>query len=192
MQSSKVFFEFPDIKSCGEFSFEKLTTDNFQQLYLLFEGDDSPFTDKRFKQYASAEKYANDFEKYGRFSPKHGSQDWLFKWKDEYAGILHLYDLSLETFAENNKRCWIGFATKPSLRKKRITKRAVSCFVNYIYKNCPEIKYVHSMTLKGNVAAEALLFSIGFKKDEEERLSKNHNFYLLEKVGTPEKKLLID
>ena len=119
-----------------------MTTENFQPLYLLFEGDDSPFTEESFKQYASAEKYANDL---------------------------------------NNKRCWIGFATKPLLRKKGITKRAVSCFVNYIYKNYPEIKYVHSMTLNGNVAAGALLFSIGFKKDEEERLSINHNFYLLEK-----------
>ncbi|MGZ8557404.1 MAG: hypothetical protein ACXWWC_03685 [Chitinophagaceae bacterium] len=66
-----------------------------------------------------AEKYANDLEKYGRFSSKHGSQDWLFKWKEEYALILHLYDLSLETFAENKRRWWIGSATKPSLRKKR-------------------------------------------------------------------------
>ena len=181
MHSSKAYFNFPDIKGYGEFSFEKLTTKNFQQLWMLFEVDDSPFTEESFKQYDLAEKYANDLEKYGRFSPKHGSQDWLFKWKEEYAGILHLYDLSLETFAENNKRCWIGFATKPLLRKKGITKRAVSCFVNYIYTNFTEIKYVHSMTLKGNVAAGALLFSIGFKKDVEERLSENYNFYLLEK-----------
>ena len=158
-----------------------MTTENFQQLYLLFEGDDSPFTDKRFKQYDSAKLYASELEKYGRFSPKHGSQDWLFKWKDEYAGILHLYDLSLETFAENNKRCWIGFATKPSLRKKGITKKVVSHFINYIFQYFPEINFIHAMTLKENIAAEALLFSLGFKRDEEERLSKNHNFYLLEK-----------
>ncbi len=37
------------------------------------------------------------------------------------------------------------------------------------------------MTFIGNVADGALLFSIRFKMDEEERLSENHSFYLLEK-----------
>lgn len=180
---TKVYFDFPDIKSIDNFSFEKLTTENFQQLYLLFEGDDSVFTDDRFKHHVSAREYANYLEKYGRFSPKHGSQDWFFKWKKEYAGILHLYDLSLETFAENNKRCWIGFATKPALRKKGITKSAVSLFIHYIFNNYPEIIYIHAMCLKGNVAAEKLLFSARFQKDEEERLSKKHNFFILEKTN---------
>ncbi len=181
MQTSKAYFDFPDIKSADEFYFEKLTTENFQQLYLLFEGDDSLFTAERFKHYETAEQYANELEKYGRFSPKHGSQDWLFKWKEEYAGILHLYDLSLETFAENNKRCWIGFAIKPSLRKKGITKKVVSHFTNYIFRDYPEISYIHAMSLKGNIAAEALLYAVGFKKDQEERVSAKHNFYLLKK-----------
>jgi len=182
MQVSKPYFDFPDIDNVGEISFEKLTIENFQQLYLLFESDDSTFTNERFKHYDTAKQYAHDLEKYGRFSPKHGSQDWLFKWKEEYAGILHLYDLSLETFAENNKRCWIGFATKPSQRKKGITKNIISYFLHYIFKNYPEIIYIHAMSLKGNIMAELLLYSLGFKKDETERLSKKHNFYLLEKV----------
>jgi RimJ/RimL family protein N-acetyltransferase len=182
MQMSKAYFDFPDIDNTDEFSFEKLTTENFQQLYLLFENDDSLFTDERFKKYNTAEQYAVYLDKYGRYSPKHGSQDWIFKWKGEYAGVLHLYDLSLETFAENNKRCWIGFATKPSLRKKGITQKAVCHFVNYIYKNYPEIKYIHAMTMKENVAAGAFLYSAGFEKDEEKRLSTAHNFYLRKKT----------
>ena len=71
MQTSKAFFEFPDIKGNADFSFEKLTSENFHQQWLLFEGDDSAFTDNRFMQFASAEKFAIDLEKYGRFSPKH-------------------------------------------------------------------------------------------------------------------------
>ena len=179
--TGKVYFEFPDIEHYDEFSFEKLNTENFQQLYLLFEGDDSPFTDERFRHYDTAKEYADYLEKYGRFSPKHGGQDWLFKWKNEYAGVLHLYDLSLETFADNNKRCWIGFATKPFLRKKGITKKVVTYFINYIFENFPQIRYIHSMCFKGNFAANAFLISIGFKKDEEERLSKKHVFFILEK-----------
>ena len=37
--------------------------------------------------------------------------------------MLHLYDLSLETYANNNKWCWIGFAIKPELRNRGITKK---------------------------------------------------------------------
>lgn len=179
---TKPYFHFPDIPYCNDFFFEKLSKENFFQLYLLFENDDSPFVDERFKHYDTALQYANDLAKYGRSSSKHGSQDWLYKWKGDYAGILHLYDRSLETFGENNKRCWIGFATTVSLRQKGITQKAVCHFLSYIQDFYPDILYIHAMTLKSNIIAEALLYSTGFKKDEEERNSKRHNFYLLEKT----------
>jgi RimJ/RimL family protein N-acetyltransferase len=158
-----------------------LTKPHFHFPDIPYSNDDSPFVDERFKHYDTALQYANDLAKYGRSSPKHGSQDWLFKWRGDYAGILHLYDRSLETFGENNKRSWIGFATTPSLRQKGITKKAVCHFLSYIQDFYPDILYIHAMTIKGNITAEALLYSIGFKKDDEERNSKRHNFYLLEK-----------
>jgi RimJ/RimL family protein N-acetyltransferase len=179
----KSYFDFPDIDPVDDFSFEKFSAENFPQLYLMFENDDSPFTDERFKQYNTALQYANDQEKYGRSSPKHGSQDWLFKWKGEYAGILHLYDRSLETFGENNKRCWIGFAIRPSLRKKGVTRKAISHFLNYIQRAYTEIEYIHAMTLINNVIAGTLLLSSGFQKDTTDRVSKKHNFYLFKRAG---------
>ena len=109
------YFIFPDIPAYKELSFEKLTSENAAQLYMLFESDENPFTDAQFKHYDSAKEYTEHLEQYGAFSPKHGGQDWLFLWNNEFAGIVHLYDLSLETFAENNRRCWVGFATKPAL-----------------------------------------------------------------------------
>ncbi len=181
MQTVKQYFTFPEIDLAGEFSFEKLSAENFPQLYLLFENDDSPFTEECFKKYDGAKKYTESLEKYGRTSPKHGSQDWLFKWNGKYAGVLHLYDLSLETFGENNKRCWISFAITPALRRKGFTQKALSYFLQYTWNNYPEIKYIHSMTLKGNIAAQNLLSAAGFDKDEEERHSKMHYFYLLKK-----------
>src|SRR4051812_46389347 len=87
--SKQIYFTFPDIKATCDLSFEKLNLQNFQQLYLLFEGDDSPFTDARFKSYSGAEEYATNLETYSRYSPKHGSQHWFFLWKNNYAGILH-------------------------------------------------------------------------------------------------------
>ena len=69
--------------------------------------------DERFKTYEAAKDYAKYISVCGAYVPKHGCQDWLLKLSDgEYACILHLYDLSIENFGQNNKRAWIGFATK--------------------------------------------------------------------------------
>ena len=176
------YFIFPDIPAYKELSFEKLTSENAAQLYLLFESDENPFTDAQFKLYESAKEYTEQLEQYGAFSPKHGGQDWLFLWKNEYAGILHLYDLSLETFAENNRRCWVGFATKPELRNKGVTKKVLRYFLQYIFENYPLIRYVHSMTLKENLPAQGLLKAVGFIEDDAERISVVHRFYMLERV----------
>lgn len=180
----KPYFVFPDIAPYKEFSFEKLTSENFHQLCLLFQADKCVFTDERFKDCEEAEKYAQHLEQYGAYSPKHGGQDWLYLWKNQYAGILHLYDLSLETFNENNRRCWIGFAATPAIRNKGITKKAVQYFIQYIQKNYPFIKYIHAMTLKENAASKALLKSVGFCEDDTERMSKKYSFYLITLTST--------
>lgn len=180
-ETRKPFFTFPDIKSTGNFSFEKLNGNNFQQLYIMFENDDNIFTDERFKHYDSAEKYAKYLEMYGAYSPKHGAQDWLWLWKENYAGVLHLYDLSLENFADNNKRCWIGFATKPQFRNKGITIQAVKHFIQYIFENYAPVKYIHAMTDPRNKAAQQLLLKLNFEKDFIERNSKELAFYVFNK-----------
>jgi RimJ/RimL family protein N-acetyltransferase len=178
---TKPYFIFPDIPPSGQLSFVKLTSENFTQLYTMFEADANQFTDKRFKHYEEAKKYAQGIEEYGAYSPKHGGQDWFFLWEKEVSGILHLYDLSLETFAENNLRCWVGFATKPVMRNKGITKKALLYFMQYIFKYYPLIKYIHVMTLKENVPAQRLIKATGFKADQEGWTSKEYMFYLMEK-----------
>ncbi len=175
------YFIFPDIPPYEDIKFEKLSLKNFQQFYQMFESDENTFTDDRFKHYEKAKEYVESLEQYGAYSPKHGGQDWLFLWKDQYAGVLHLYDLSLETFAENNRRCWVGFATKPEMRNKGITKKALLYFNQYIFEYYPLIRYIHSMALKENQASQALLRSVGFREDLAERISKKHAFYVIEK-----------
>ena len=181
MPAKQPYFIFPDIPNYEELSFEKLTSENFQELYLMFEADDNQFTDERFKHYDQAKEYAEYLEEYGAYSAKHSGQDWLFFWKNEYAGILHLYDLSLESFAENNRRCWVGFATKPTFRNKGITKKMLRYFIQYIFESYPLIKYFHSMTFKENFAAQGLLKAVGFGEDEAERLGKQYEFYIKER-----------
>ena len=73
------YFTFPEIPPVAELSFEPLTNENVEQLYHLFENDESPFVDKRFKSYEGAKKYANEVVAYGPYLPKQGGKDWLFK-----------------------------------------------------------------------------------------------------------------
>lgn len=176
------YFVFPDISSNEELGFEKLSLRNFEQLYQMFRDDKNSFTDARFKNYEGAKNFANDLEQYRAYSPKHGGQDWLYLYKGEYAGVLHLYDISLESFNENNRRCWIGFATTPGMRNLGITKKVVSYFIKYIFENYPLIKYLHSMTSHNNLASQALLKSVGFKQDPDDGISEEMSFYLLERT----------
>ena len=181
MPAKQPYFIFPNIPNYEELSFEKLTSENFQELYLMFEADNNQFTDERFKHYDQAKEYAEYLEEHGAYSAKNSVQDWLFFWKNEYAGILHLYDLSLESFAKNNRRCWVGFATRPTTRNKGITKKVLRYFLHYILENYPLISYIHSMTLKENLPAQGLLNAVGFKEDKAERMSKEHVFYVMER-----------
>jgi RimJ/RimL family protein N-acetyltransferase len=178
----KPYFTFSEIPSTNEFGFEKLTEENFQHLYLLFEGDTSPFVDERFKTFQGAEEYTKYLCQYGTILPKHGGQDWLFKWNDEYAGIVHLYDLSLENFAQNDKRAWIGFATAEKFRNRKISHQAVNYFIQYTFDYYPAINFIHAMTLKENERATCFLTKCGFAVDNEERLSKKYSFFIRERA----------
>ncbi len=173
-------FRFPEIPDNDKFAFEKLTSENFSQLYLMFEGDDSHFTDEQFKTYQGAESYARLREVHGAYMAKHGGQDWLFRLKSsgQYAGIIHLYDLSLEAFFENDKRCWVGFALRPDLRRKGIMTDALRSFIAYVLDAYPQIYYLHAMTAKENLAAQKLLQRCGFDADPEQRLSERHYFFV--------------
>jgi RimJ/RimL family protein N-acetyltransferase len=181
----KHYFNFPDIADCCNVAFEKLKTANFHELYLLFKDDLSSFIDGAFKDYHKAKEYATFLEEHGAHLSTHGSQDWLFKYDNQYAGILHLYDLSLETFADNNQRCWIGFATSSSYRNKGITKKILNHFISYIFNNYPTVNYLHAMTLKENRIAQRLLHSIGFKIETRESTSTQDVFYILVRAPLP-------
>lgn len=178
------YFTFPDLATAGELRFEKLLPENAHHLFAMFRDDASPFVDERFKGYDSAKEYAQWLQDWGLYSPKHGSQDYLFSVEGRgYAGILHLYDLSLETFADNHKRAWIGFATREDLRRRRITEKAVRHLVRSVFEYYPGIDFIHTMTDKQNTAAQQFILRCGFLTDPTERLSQDDFFYVLSRPG---------
>lgn len=136
-------FFFPDVPATAVLRLEKLNLQNFEFLFHLFETDTSDFVDERFKSYEAAKAYTEQLITYGAYSAKHGGQDWLFTWQGIYAGIMHLYDLSLETCNQNEKRAWIGIAVARRFRGKGIAA-ALGNFVQYIFQSYPVI---HSFML---------------------------------------------
>ncbi len=178
----KVQFHFPAIPSLPDYTFESLDSTNFDQLYGLFANDASPFVDSRFKTYDGAKEYAKELSFCGAYMPKHGGHDWLFKTSTEYAGILHLYDLSKETFAQNHKRAWIGFATKASFRGQHKTLAVVKHFINSIFVLYPHINFIHAATAVDNIISQNFLIKLGFIVDTQERLSKEETFYFFHRL----------
>ncbi len=73
------------------------------------------------------------------------------------------------------------FCRTPELRRKGMMKDVLPLFTDYVLTNYPQIAFFHSMTFKGNVPAQQLLLSCGFKKDDTERLSTEHIFFLKER-----------
>lgn len=179
LPNDKHYFGFPDMEDVNNFSFEKLTAENYQILVCLFSNDDSPFTEDAFKHDDTAKKYAVFIDQHGARYPKHGCQDWFFKIGNKYTGILHLYDLSLETFNDNHRRCWIGFAVAPEMRRQGIAQKVVTHFIDYILNNYPGIHYIHAMTMQNNLPARELLQKTGFKEDNAERIQDKYSFYLM-------------
>jgi len=178
MSPQKQYFNFIDIPDFKDFHFERLAAKNALALFSMFQFDDNPFTDERFKNLETCEEYCKLLENYYPYTPKHAGQDWLWKIKDDYAGILHLYDLSRETFGKNHKRCWVGFATNQYYRNKGLTSAVLLHFVNHIFSAYTFIDFIHAMTLKENIPAQNFLLKNGFQKDMEERISQKHLFFI--------------
>ena len=127
-----------------------------------------------------AREYTEWLRDWGPYSPKHGRQDYLFAVDGVgYAGVLHLYDLSLETFADHHKQVWIGFATNESFRRKGITGKAVHHLIKTVFNFYPQIDFVHTMTDKQNIAAQKFILRCGFAFDQRERHSQTDYFYVL-------------
>lgn len=179
-QNREPYFSFPDVPPTASLTFEKLSLQNFETFCHLFEKDASPFVDARFKSYDGAKEYAEYLVAYGAYSPKHGGQDWLFTWQGEWAGIVHLYDLSLETVAQNNERAWIGIALQQRFRGKGIALQTFRYFIGYIFRFYPAINFLHAVTEKENIRSQTLLTRCGFILDTAAR-PPQYRYYILKR-----------
>lgn len=161
-------FHFPKLPDSQRLEFEKLSQENAGQILELFSQDPNEFIIPEFKEEKYWKKYVDWQLNLAPFSPKHGAQDWLIKLKEtgEYVGLLHLYELSLETFMQNHQRCHVGIVMKSNQRRKYLASEALSGLMNYAFGEM-ERNLIIARTEHANSASQKMLLSLGFQDVSE-------------------------
>lgn len=130
----------------------------------MFSKDPNEFIIPEFKEEKYWQKYVDWQLNLAPFSPKHGAQDWLLKLKEtgEYVGLLHLYELSLETFMQNHQRCHVGIVIKSGQRRKYLASEALSNLMNYASEEMTR-NLIVARTEHGNLASQNMLLALDFE-----------------------------
>ncbi len=177
-QTNKQLHHFPLLSSSERLEYELLTIQNSQTFVELFQQDPSLYVDERFKNKEEAEKYAQESET-AKFSAKHGGCDFLIKLKstETYIGVLHLFDLSTETFADNHLRANIGFAIAAPFRQQYYATEAVKHLIDYV-QNTLQKSNILAYTHPENEAANDFLLSLDMTLNVENYIY-GYNYYEL-------------
>jgi RimJ/RimL family protein N-acetyltransferase len=163
-----VLHTFPEMLPSERLEYEKLNAENYLALIPLFENDDSPFLDDRYKNEKAAQENL-EFVQDMVFDPKCGGCDFLIKLKgtEQYIGVLHLFDYSLETYADVHLRCTLGYAIGSLFRQKQYAKEALKHLMKYANENHGK-KLFLVYTSSKNIASNRLIQSLGFYNVNEE------------------------
>ncbi|GAB4404125.1 MAG: hypothetical protein OHK0039_04120 [Bacteroidia bacterium] len=156
-------FVFPRMQASATLSYEPLDDLNEGAVYDMFHDDPSPFVQADFKDRHALSEYVDALMYYHRYSPKRGGQDWLLRHREAgcYVGLIHLYDLSRETFADAHRKCTIGFALRADYRGRGLGAESAQHLLDYIRAHFDMI-VVRSYTDHRNIPAQRLLESLGF------------------------------
>lgn len=174
----KQHYFFPFLTSSQHLEYKQLNEENYHCLFELFQADKSPYIDERFKDLKEAKQYAKNSVE-ATFSAKHGGCDFLIKLKDSetYIGVLHLFDLSLETFADKHLNASIGFAIAEPYRHQYYATEAVRQLIDYV-QNALKRPYILAYTHPENEAANDFLLSLDMTLNKEDYIF-GYNYYEL-------------
>ncbi len=171
----KPAFDFRNLPPSGNLTYELLSWDNYMQFHLLFKDDSNEFVDRRFKNIGDVRQYTEYQMEYAWYSPKRGGCDWFFLQDNQYAGVIHLYNLSRDK--DSSYQCTIGFATAAPFRRQGLTREAVWHLLNQVFYHFDK-QEVLSYTRLGNIASMGLLKSLGFENcDEDYQLDEDSRQY---------------
>ncbi len=173
------YYDFINLEPTERLEFEMLDYHNYKAIYEMFKGDETPFAVPEYKNLDALKKYVDNHLNYNRFSPKRGACDWLYKIKKtgEYIGLLNLYELNSETIADMHQHCVIGFATKPSARRKRFTIEAIGQLVDHAITHFQR-RHIIAYTLRNNIASKKCLAKANFEEmDDNDHVNDKYCYF---------------
>lgn len=159
-----------DLPDSERLAFTPLSMRNYRVLHRLFAHEANPFFRDYYTDTAALRDYAFGQVYCGRFSGKHGVHDWfIYSRRDRrYVGILHLFDLSRETFLDAHQTCTIGFAVAEGYRRQGIAREAAAHLLRFLFGKCG-MHCVQAFAHPDNGPSQALLRSLGFVEVPERR-----------------------
>jgi RimJ/RimL family protein N-acetyltransferase len=174
----KIYHNFPLIPNSQRLAYVPLTVANCHCLVEIFQGDESLFIDKRFKNEKEAKEYAQESET-AKYYAKYGGCDFLIHLKDSetYIGILHLFDLSLETFMDKHLGASIGFAIAEPFHRQYYATEAVRHLIDYV-QNTLQRPNILAYTHPENEVANDFLLSLNLVLNTEDYIF-GYNYYEL-------------
>ncbi len=127
-------WQFPPIpEMAAGIYFRPLTFSNRSHFLAVFENDQDPWVEERFKNAKSVYEYVCMARIIMPYSYKRGGQDWLVYQKKECIGIIHAFDFNKESGEFTQRSCSIGYAFGETVRGSGIPQKVVRHLQNYLF-----------------------------------------------------------
>ena len=179
-----VSFPFTDLPTSEHLEYEMLSESNFFHILEMFRSDESPFVIEEYKDETLLVNHVDFWLNYLLYSPKHGGCNWLCRMKgtNKYVGIINLYELSMESHGESNRKGQIGYATCEEYRNRNLTSEAVRQMLDSAFGKL-NLLHIYATTDADNVNSRNFLQKLGFRPTKEKHvdfLLQRKDFYTSE------------
>ncbi len=152
----------------NDIKFIPLTFRNRHDFLELFEQDDDPWVEERFKNAKSVYEYVCMAKIIMPYSFKHGGQDWLVYQKKECIGILHAFDFNKESGEFTQRRCSIGYAFGQAVRGSGIPQKVVQHLQDYLFTKW-NMLFLTASVKRENIRSIRFLKGLGYTERSAER-----------------------
>jgi RimJ/RimL family protein N-acetyltransferase len=170
----KPLWLFPKLLPSSDLTFERLTFDNRDTVLRMFSADPNPFVSEDFKTAEPLYLYVANHWICAPYSPKNGAADWIIRANGEAAGLLHLYDVSRETWGLNNRRCCIGYTIAEKFRGSGLAQNAVRALQTYAFSRL-DMLVLLAIPDRRNERSIRFLQRLGYQENTDAYVEKGPN-----------------